>query len=276
MPLGRIAASPSAQGVEAILAWLVGAVGSSEADPFVVRFLVTEYRATARDDVFEVLGVGLMRGLDRAAAEPDAGERARWLITIAEAMSVSDDQLVRDAACALLTSLSGRAEPIGIEASLRGAVALEDSMRVATAIDHLEQLVSRAYEPGEGVVLDLDRSRPGQATDQSATASALLTAYEISGRVPYPMLAEELMQTVPLDRWLEQEVGAASDAATVFCRLAAVTQDESYRAAAVTARQANYRSDAERLIRRHDAHGFESAREAARYGLALARWLDLQ
>ncbi len=259
--------------LEAVVTSLTRTVLSADPDPFVIRLLATAYRESGRSDVFEVLGAAIAAGLDRARLEADAGERAQWLIAMAEATTVSDDPLVREAIQTLLDSCTAPLAAAGIEASLRGAVAIGDSARLATAVDDLERLVARAYEPGEGVVLD--RARGVRPADQVTTASALLTAYEITERLPYSMLAEELMQTTPPDQWPIDDVRGACEAARVLCRLAALNEDEGYRAAAVTARDAHYRSAVHGLLHRYDAQRFDSARDAATYGLALAQWLNL-
>ncbi len=62
------------------------------------------------------------------------------------------------------------------------------------AIDQLERVVGGSYRPGEGLVRDLDGVRArGSVDDHVRGASALLTAFEITGRLPYSMLAEELI-----------------------------------------------------------------------------------
>ena len=253
---------------------LAAAAVSGDPDPFVVRALVMHYRGTGRADLFDVLGVALARGLDRAVAEQDPGERAHWLITMADATAVSDDELVRETVRTLLATLAPPTAAGTIEACLRGAVAVGDSDRVAAAIDQLERVVACAYEPGEGVVFD--RNRGFVPADQVRTASVLLTAYDITGRVPYSMLAEELMRTTSSDQWAAADVAGACDAARILCRLAALNEDERYHAQAVTARNAGYRAEVERLLERCGARRLDAPRDAATYGLALAQWLNLQ
>jgi hypothetical protein len=260
--------------LESIMTSLAGAVVSADPDPFVVRALLNHYRATARADLFEVLGAALARGLDRALAEQDRGERAQWLITMADATALSDDELVRETVRALLVSFPAPSIASDIEACLRGAVAIGDADRAAAAIDQLERIVARAYEPGEGVVFDAQRGF--LPAEQVRTASALLTAYDITGRLPYSMLAEELMHTTSPDQWADADIAGTCDAARILCRLAALNEDDRYRTAAVTARDARYRSDVEHLLGRYGARRFDAPRDAAAYGLALAQWLNLQ
>jgi len=134
---------------------------------------------------------------------------------------------------------------------------------IAAAIDELERIVGESYEPGEGI---------GDYADHIRAAAALITAYDVTGRLPYAMLAEELMQAstrMSAGRGFAIEC----EAARVFCRLAALHDDEDYRAAAVIAPDANYRADASRMLtalsRRARAEG------APIYGLALSELLDV-
>ena len=108
-------------------------------------------------------------------------------------------------------------------------------------------------------------------------ASALLTAFEITGRLPYSMLAEELVQLSV--RELLDEAGGDTlvghcEAARVLCRLAALHDDPEYRGAAVIAADADYRSDAARILAVQSPRTLTaSLAQAAAYGLAL---LDLR
>ena len=111
------------------------------------------------------------------------------------------------------------------------------------AIDQLEHVVGGAYQPGAGV--------RGGLANQVRAASAHLTAFEITGRLPYSMLAEELMQTarrVDPDRASPTAFLVHCDAARVFCRLAALHDDADYRKAAVILSDADYRGDAARIL----------------------------
>ena len=105
-------------------------------------------------------------------------------------------------------------------------------------------------------------------------ASALLTAFEHSGRLPYSMLAEELMQPVRRDPASVVGVGAACETARVLCRLAALHGDPRYRGAAIVAEDADYRSDAARILMAQFAPALEGELdEGAAYGVALGEWL---
>jgi hypothetical protein len=260
--------------LDAIVETVAATAMSGDPDPFVLRLLLTRYRATGDERLFDVLGAALARGIDRCAIERDAGERSAWLVTLAAATAISDDEMLAAAIRTLLESLSQMATPSSIDASLSGAAAISDNERLPSIVDNLERTVARAYEPGDGVLLDA--SDRFAAVDQVEAASALLTAYDITRRLPYSMLAEELMQTVRAHGAGPPNVREASQAAEVLCRLAALHRDESYRAAAVVAPDADYRADAERMIAGCETDSFDSPRVAAMFGLALARWLDLQ
>lgn len=268
MQQGRIAE------LEAIVTRLAQRAREDDPDPFVLRLLVRRYRATGDEHLFDVLGVALARGTEWCRGAAPGEDRADWLHALADATVISDDEIVLACARELLAALRSVATPACIEASLRGAVATHAADAVAPLVDNLERLIGGAYEPGEGVMLN--RGRGSLPSDQTATASALLTAYQITGRLPYAMLAEELVQTMLSSGWREDEVRATSHAATVLCGLAALHCDEAYRTAAVTARGADYRSDAGRLIARHERQALDHPRDAAAFGLALADWLELQ
>ena len=89
----------------------------------------------------------------------------------------------------------------------------------------------------------------GSADDHVRGASALLTAFEITGRLPYSMLAEELIAVAGARACRRR--GPASiqcEAARVLCRLAALHDDPDYRGAAVIAGGADYRAEASRIL----------------------------
>jgi hypothetical protein len=260
--------------LQSIVTSLAGTAASTDPDPFVTRLLLTQYRATGRDDLYDALGPVLARALEHCACVTDPRARAEWLLTFADATAISDDERLLETARELLTGVCASPLPICLDASLRGAVATNEIGRIASIVDRLEHAIAHAYEPGEGVVLD--RARGFQSSDQAVTASALLTAYEITLRLPYSMLAEELMQTARLRGWHQEDVSQTCVTVSVLCRLAALHRDADYRKSAVLAREANYRSDAGDLIARRESQPLDNPRDAAAFGLALAQWLDLQ
>ena len=91
----------------------------------------------------------------------------------------------------------------------------------------------------------------GGLSDQVRSASTLLTAYMLTARLPYAMLADELMQ--PSRRTRRQTNADAPfaltcDAARVFCRLAALHRDDDYRRTAVLAVDTDYVREATRTL----------------------------
>jgi hypothetical protein len=107
-------------------------------------------------------------------------------------------------------------------------------------------------------------------------SSALLTAFEVTGRLPYSMLAEELMQPVRRGD-AAGDIAADCGAARVLCRLATLHDDTDYRAAAVLAPGADYREDAARLLRAHASQVLDAqVAQAALYGIALRELISLR
>src|SRR5262249_44360394 len=154
-----------------------------------------------------------------------------WLAAVASALGFSDDERLHGAAVGLLTRLERdwTSEPT-VEARMRAidacllAVALPSAHALApAAIDALEHVIGRAYRPGEGMSHGLERFTSGTLGDQISSAGALLTAYSLSGRLPYTMLAEELVQFALRHSLLAAEQGDLASrcaAARVLCRLA--------------------------------------------------------
>ena len=107
-----------------------------------------------------------------------------------EAAAIADDERVVAAATDLAAGLRAAWPSMirvdetsaSVDACLRAAGIVDSQELVPLAIDHLEHIVGGSYRPGEGV--------RGDAADQVHAASALLTAFEITGRLPYSMLAE--------------------------------------------------------------------------------------
>jgi uncharacterized protein YyaL (SSP411 family) len=266
-------------------------------DPASLTFLLRRYRVTDAADLRDALGSALALALSRDRAGHTIHERAVWLTLFAEALALSDDDRLRAEAGELIASLmhdsaaatSIDAAVVAIDACLRASDCVDAAELVPAAIDQLEHTIAGAYCPGEGV-----KGRSGELTleDQVGSASALLTGFEATGRLPYAMLAEELMQTTRR-RWWDDGAGAFFDnaagvatkpfaancgAAQVLCRLAALHRDDGYRAAAVIAKDADYAADAERLLTylSSPAGAADAPRDAAAmYGLALAQYLDL-
>jgi hypothetical protein len=259
-----------------VLAALVHEEHVDAVDAGSLTFLLRQYLSTDRQDLRDALGTALAGALEHAASEPSAGGRAAWVMLFAEVAAIAEDDRIVAAVGELVASL--RAEwpasrgvdegAAAVEACLVASRLLDPQELVPPAIDQLEHVVGGAYQPGAGV--------RGGLANQVRAASALLTAFEITGRLPYSMLAEELMQNA---RRVDPSHASRSafvvhcDAARVFCRLAALHDDAAYRKAAVTISDADYRGDAARILAAQSTSVVDAPpAHAAAYGLAL---LDL-
>ena len=147
---------------------------------------------------------------------------------------------------------------------------------IVETIDELERVVGIAYEPGDGVAQTLStRTRStGDLATHVAVAHALLRAYDVSGRLAYPMLAEELMQESLRTR-TESGTLSTVEGARVLIRLTDLQRDPDYRAVAVTRDDAAYREVAEQWLRAFDAEADAPLAAAAAYALAVSDWLRL-
>ena len=217
-----------------------------------LRLLLRGYATTGRDDFRDALEPGLALALE-ISADSSSADRPGWLILFAEAADASEDARLVDVATDLATKARmtwGGKMPLvqlanSIDAYLRtiALLAREASIsdQMQPAIDQLEHIASH-YEPGQGLSDALG--------DQMSVAGALLTAFQYTARLPYSMLAEELVQQSRRALWDANrpsfEVSCA--AASVLCRLAALHQSEEYRAAAVIAPAADYAADAARIL----------------------------
>ena len=207
---------------------------------------------------------------------------ARWLTAFTEAIRVSEDPQLPEAALALIASLSDEwpslaivdEAAVSIDACLSASPLLAGSELVPRAIDELERVVGAAYRPGGGVAHRIDGASHvrGGFGDHVRAAAALLTAYEITARLPYSMLAEELMQASRDDIASSDEFVLSCEAVRVLTRLAALHADPEYRGAAVIASEADYRADAEQVLSRWSAIALGGHADAALYGLALGEW----
>ena len=241
--------------------------------PEALRLLLRVYAATGRDEFRDVIEPALAHALELAADSPSTAA-AGWLLLFAEAADASDDTRLRDAASDLASKARmnwGGAQPIdvsagSVDACLR-ALPLLGIDTVQAPIDELERLVSTSYEPGGGI---------GGTVDQEIdVAAALLTAFAVTHRLPYAMLAEELLRHARVELLGSGDIPflTACGAASALSRMAALHQVEEYRTAAVVAPDADYSGDAARLLERvaGDAHNLGPA--AAPYALAAG---DLQ
>lgn len=250
--------------LDAVIAYVRGAVAASDTiEPVAVRFLLSQYVATARDDLSTTVGEALGRALQQHEAVA-ATPRRGWLLLFADACRWSDDERLPAAAAQLLAAHTATTAD-EIEATLSAAATLGDGTRLASAVDDLERLIGRGYEPGDGVA----------SADPFVVASALLTGFQVTSRLPYAMLAEELVQTSRRQGGPPGEIESACGAAHVLGRLASLHADSEYVNAAVIARDADYRGDGARLLDLHAPRALDTPRIAARYGFALAHLVGL-
>lgn len=250
-----------------------------------LRFLLRAYAATGRDDIRDAIEPAVARALELAPSAP-LDEQPRWLFLLVEAAAMSGDDRLPPAAAVLvlhLRSTWGRdQQPLdvaatGVDACLRATRLVSSADLTQSAIDELERIVGAAYQPGYGVSEKL--------TDQIAVASALVTAHQGTGRLPYSMLAEELVQAARRTMWddergafVDRKTGPAAqqpfalncEAAAVLSRLAALHRSAEYREAAVIAPGADYDDDAARILHALAADAPGHGLAGAVYGLAAA------
>jgi hypothetical protein len=251
-------------------------------EPLSLIFLLRQYRASGREDVCEALGQGLAAALDLYGGHQETPARVGWLRAFTEGAALSDDVRLSDAVRELVGVISGGwpsqttvdEASESIDACLAASHLADPSTIVQRSIDELERVVAAAYHPGAGVAHVMTGNAHGQGglLDHVRLASALLTAFGATGRLPYSMLAEELMQSSRGDLSASADVVAMTEAARVLCRLASLHDDADYRSAAVVATGADYRADAQAVLERA-AHLIDAASvHAALYGIALAEW----
>jgi uncharacterized protein YyaL (SSP411 family) len=268
-------------------------------DPPALTLLLRGYCAGDRADLAEALGPALARAAERDPSGDNPCQHAGWLMLFVEAAGVSDDERIRTAAAERVSVLrqlwdrAGETEPLtwSIEACLWASDVFDPRELVPQAIDELERVVGAAYRPGAGIAerVGEPNGARGRLGDHVRAASALLTAYRCTERLPYAMLAEELMQFARQTLWddrgggFEQQPGADAkpfalncEAARVLCRLAVLHDTPEYSRAAVVAPGADYRQDAARTLTSLEPLYREHGAKAAIYGLALGEWLGLR
>lgn len=266
--------------MEAVAARMVDAIAREDVrDAAVPTFLLRHYLRTDGGELRDALGVALTRALAIAATDVTVVGRAAWLTLLVEATAVAEDERMLPAAAVLIAGLQAEwsahtridEASASVEACLRAAEIVDPDPLVQEAIDQLERVIGGSYRPGEGLV----RGREGLRVrcslgDHVRGASALLTAFDVTGRLPYSMLAEELMAIARREPPPDDDLVIQCAAARVLCRLAALHDDPGYRGAAVIATGADYRADASRILAAQSARALAgSTAHAAAYGLAL-------
>ena len=269
--------------MEAVTARLIDAIAREEVvSAAVPTFLLRQYLGADRDDLREALGGALACALECADREPSVIGRAAWLTLFVEATAVADDERMRVEADRLLAGLQAEwpaqdrvaDASASVEACLRAAALDDPGALIQRAIDHLEHVIGGSYRPGDGLGRGVNGVRVRCGVDEHVrAASALLTAFELTGRLPYSMLAEELMLIARREPPAGLDSVSHCAAARVLCRLASLHADPDYRAAAVVAADADYRADAAFILAAQSGCAITgTTAEAAAYGLAL---LDL-
>jgi hypothetical protein len=274
--------------LEGLTASILDALARGESvGPVALLFLLRRF--SAGDAILaEPLGGALASALDRLEAGfEDEGGSEQWLALYSEAAGASTDERLRRAAADLWPRVQARwsssilADAMrAIDASLLSIGVAQSATAAADAVDALERVIGVSYRPGEGVSRQVGASPfvRGGEDDQTCAASALLTAHALTARLPYGMLADELMQGVLRRGAYDPEApfAARCDAARVFCRLAALHRDEDYRRTAVLAEATDYAAQAGLILCSLEAAAHRRGIEAAPYGIALAQWLELQ
>jgi hypothetical protein len=295
--------------VERIVQGVLDAIGRGEGEsPAELLLLLRRYVSTGRPELSEALGTALARALDRCTSPDRREERSSdWLGVFVEAAAISQDERLPAAAASMVASIRrnwpgrGALRPSfrAVESCLAAAHLGNEDDVATSAIDELERIVGRSYEPGDGLA--------GQGLlEHSAATSALLTAFAVAGRLPYAMLADELIQFSRRSWWNERLGGfdghaepstaqnaepstqnaapstqnaerfvANCEMARVLCRMALLHADSSYRDIAVLAPRADYAGDARRTLARL-APSVDPTFDSALYALALDEYLKIE
>ena len=247
--------------VDSITAVLLQADARGEAlGPAALTFLMRRYAASGGEELRPALERGLTQALDRVAA----GECApAWIQVLCEAAAITDDERVVDAVADASRALRGLWPCRGtlleamrsVDASLTAAMLLDahrtdlDRGCIAQSVDELERIVGLVYRPGEMLPRSLrSPDEPdGGIEEHAAAAAALLTAHALTGRLPYSMLAEELIQPVRRDQ-ANGGILPRCTLARVLGHLARLHDDDEYVRAAVVARSRDYRAEARAIL----------------------------
>jgi hypothetical protein len=242
--------------------------GDAPLGPAALTFLVRRYATAGGDELRPALERGLTQALDRVAGGDSA---PAWIHVLCEAAAVTDDErivaAVADASRALRGGWPSRGSLLdatrSVDACLAAAILLDDRGFIGQTIDELERIVGLVYQPGERLPLSLRTpDEPDGGIEEHVTAaSTLLTAHDLTARLPYSMLAEELIQPMRFDHQTGG-VPIRCTFARVLGRLARLHDDEEYVRAAVVARSTDYRAEA-RTILEAVAHSVDANREDA-------------
>jgi hypothetical protein len=270
-------------------------------DPLALRLLMQYYIGTGRESLREVLAQALSDAVEVRFAEGNSDGDPAWTIAFGEAAALAgDDQIGQALATEVRRLRAGWPARGAVGPAMRAVGACLHALRlspsdvspllaVADAIDELERCAGAAYRPGEGIAQRIDRPDGplGSLRDHVAAADALLAAYALTARLPYPMLAEEIAAAAR-QRWWDGsgrfvDDGAVGErdgdailvnceAAQVLVRLAALEDDPDYRAQVTPSAGADYPGDAGRVLDWLTAALPLDGRQAAAVGIALGEW----
>jgi hypothetical protein len=276
---------------------LTSVTSLSGPSPAMITLLLRRYVATGREDLRDAVGAALARAMHDASCTADRDERSEWLALLLEAVAFSEDARLRATSDAIAQALTRgwpgagavRSGMRSVEVVLAASAAMQDPADglawIAAAIDEMERIVGLAYTPGSGIAGEVASGfgrTPGSLGDHAGAASTLLTAFAMTGRLPYGMLADELMQFARRQWWddgggtfIGSSVSAQCDAARVYVRLEMLHRDEDYRQAAILA-EAHYAADAERTLSALLPASETLGEAAGVYGLALLELFALR
>src|SRR3954453_5753911 len=229
------------------MASALAAGGADRSGPAALTFLLRRYAASGRGDLRASIEEGLARALDAVQEERDPLRRCEWVELLLYAAGMSDDDRIDQAVRAAVPAL----------------------------VDDLEAIVRARYEPGDGLL-------DGDLAAHARLGGALLTAFSLSGPLPYAMLAEELLRFARRTWWddvrgaFTGDVPANCAAARLCSRLAQLHDDPEYVRSAIIAADADYARDAARVLESIDSTGIVDAAQRAAYGLALLDWFALR
>lgn len=249
---------------------LAGDARGEQLGPAGLTFLMRRYAAAGGEELRPALERGLTQTLDRVAA----GECGpAWIHVLCEAAAITDDagvvDAVADASRALSVAWPCRGTLLEAMRSVGACLAAASVVGgdlVSVSIDELERVVCLVYRPGERLPRSLrdPDSDDGGVEEHVAAATALLTAYDVTARLPYPMLAEELIQPVRAADGLK-----SPHYARVLGRLARLHDDDEYVRAAVVLRSSDYRAQAHDILDELANSVVEDLEEAALIGIAM-------
>jgi len=181
---------------------LAGDARGEQLGPAGLTFLMRRYAAAGGEELRPALERGLTQTLDRVAA----GECGpAWVHVLCEAAAITADEGVVDAVADASRALSGAwpcrgtlLEAMRSVGACLAASSIVGRDLISASVDELERIVCLVYRPGERLPRSLRNpdSDDGGVEEHVAAATALLTAYDVTARLPYSMLAEELIQPV--------------------------------------------------------------------------------